>query len=237
VSYLLEARGLVAGYGELTILHGCDITVEPGRISVIVGANGAGKSTAMKAIFGLLAVNKGRVSFEGGDVTGWTPQQLVRAGIGYVPQVANVFPSLAVEENLEMGAYLAPEKVAEGLEQVYSIFPVLREKRRQAAGQLSGGQRQMVAVGRALMMGPRLLMLDEPTAGVSPKVMGDIFEIILKVNDSDVGVLMVEQNARQALAIADTGFVLSTGRNLYTDSGEKLLADPEVARSFLGGKG
>ncbi len=236
MSFLLEARGMVAGYGELTILHGCDITVEPGRISVVVGANGAGKSTAMKAIFGLLPLREGRVEFDGRDVTGFTPQQLVKAGMGYVPQVSNVFPSLSVEENLEMGAFLAPQKVAPGLERVYGIFPVLREKRRQPAGQLSGGQRQMVAVGRALMMDPRLLMLDEPTAGVSPKVMGDIFDIIEKVNESDVGVLMVEQNARQALAIADTGFVLQTGTNLYTDSGEALLADPEVVRSFLGGK-
>ncbi len=237
MSLLLEAREMVAGYGELTILHGCDITVETGRISVIVGANGAGKSTAMKAIFGLLPLTSGSVHFDGADVTGQTPQALVRAGMGYVPQVSNVFPSLAVEENLEMGAFLAPERVRDGLARVYEIFPVLHEKRRQAAGQLSGGQRQMVAVGRAMMMGPRLLMLDEPTAGVSPKVMGDIFDIIEKVNEADVGVLMVEQNARQALAIADTGFVLQTGTNLYTDSGEALLADPDVVRSFLGGKG
>lgn len=237
MTYLLEARGLVAGYGELTILHGCDVTVEPGRISVIVGANGAGKSTAMKAIFGLLPLAAGSVRFDGGDVTGLAPQELVARGMGYVPQVANVFPNLTVQENLEMGAYLAPEKTAAGLERVYGIFPVLREKRSQPAGYLSGGQRQMVAVGRALMTDPRLLMLDEPTAGVSPKVMGDIFDIILKVNETDVGVLMVEQNARQALAIADTGFVLQTGINLFTDSGEALLANPEVARSFLGGKG
>lgn len=237
MTYLLEARGLVAGYGELTILHGCDVTVGPGRISVIVGANGAGKSTVMKAIFGLLPLTAGSVRFDGGDVTGLAPQELVARGMGYVPQVANVFPTLTVRENLEMGAYLAPEKTAAGLERVYGIFPVLREKRSQPAGYLSGGQRQMVAVGRALMTDPKLLMLDEPTAGVSPKVMGDIFDIILKVNETDVGVLMVEQNARQALAIADTGFVLQTGTNLFTDSGEALLANPEVARSFLGGKG
>jgi branched-chain amino acid transport system ATP-binding protein len=237
MKYLLEARGLVAGYGELTILHGCDITVEPGCISVIVGANGAGKSTAMKAIFGLLPLRAGAVRFDGEDVTGYAPQALVKAGMGYVPQMANVFPSLSVQENLEMGAFLTPHKTAEGLDRVYDIFPVLREKRRQVAGHLSGGQRQMVAVGRAMMTEPRLLMLDEPTAGVAPKVMGDIFDIILKVNESDVGVLMVEQNARQALAIADTGFVLQTGSNLFTDSGEALLHDPEVARSFLGGKG
>ncbi|GJL83328.1 MAG: ABC transporter ATP-binding protein [marine bacterium B5-7] len=236
MKYLLEARSLVAGYGELTILNGCDITVEPGSISVIVGANGAGKSTAMKAVFGLLEVRQGSVKFEDQDVTGCTPQRLVELGMGYVPQVANVFPSLSVEENLEMGAYLAASLTEEGLDRVYSIFPILKDKRKQAAGQLSGGQRQMVAVGRAMMMKPRLLMLDEPTAGVSPKVMGDIFEIILKVNESSVGVLMVEQNARQALAIADTGFVLQTGQNLYTDTGEALLANPEVARSFLGGK-
>jgi branched-chain amino acid transport system ATP-binding protein len=234
---LLEARGLVSGYGELTILHGCDITVEPGRISVIVGANGAGKSTAMKAIFGLLPVREGSVRFKGHDVTGFSPQDLVRAGMGYVPQVANVFPSLTVQENLEMGGFLVPEKVGDGLRRVYDIFPVLKEKRNQSAGHLSGGQRQMVAVGRALMTDPQLLMLDEPTAGVSPKVMTDIFDIILAVNESNVGVLMVEQNARQALAIADTGFVLQTGTNLYTDSGEALLANAEVARSFLGAKG
>lgn len=231
---LLQASGLVGGYGELTILHGCDLRVDPGCISVIVGANGAGKSTAMKAIFGLLPLREGAVEFAGEDILGCTPQELVALGLGYVPQMANVFPTLTVEENLEMGAYLAPERVASGLERVYATFPALREKHRQPAGELSGGQRQMVAVGRALMMEPRLLMLDEPTAGLSPKVMGDIFDIILQVNEADVGVLMVEQNARQALEIADTGFVLATGRNLYTDTGEALLADPEVARSFLG---
>ncbi len=236
MSLLLEARGLVGGYGEMTILHGCDITVAHGGISVIVGPNGAGKSTAMKAIFGLLPLREGKVLFEGRDITGLTPQTLVANGLGYVPQLANVFPSLSVEENLEMGAFLAPERVARGLERVYAIFPDLEAKRRQPAGELSGGQRQMVAVGRALMMEPRLLMLDEPTAGLSPKVMGDIFNIILEVNRADVGVLMVEQNARQALAIADTGFVLATGRNLFIDSGAALLADAEVARSFLGGK-
>ncbi len=236
MSLLLEARGLVGGYGEMTILHGCDITVAHGGISVIVGPNGAGKSTAMKAIFGLLPLREGKVLFEGRDITGLTPQTLVANGLGYVPQLANVFPSLGVEENLEMGAFLAPERVARGLERVYAIFPDLEAKRRQPAGELSGGQRQMVAVGRALMMEPRLLMLDEPTAGLSPKVMGDIFNIILEVNRADVGVLMVEQNARQALAIADTGFVLATGRNLFIDSGAALLADAEVARSFLGGK-
>ncbi len=234
MSLLLEARGLVGGYGELTILHGCDLTVEAGHISVIVGPNGAGKSTAMKAIFGLLPLQEGSIVFAGRDIVGCTPQELVAMGLGYVPQLANVFPTLQVEENLEMGAFLAPEKVAGGLERVYSIFPDLRDKRRQPAGELSGGQRQMVAVGRALMMQPRLLMLDEPTAGLSPKVMDDIFDIILQVNEADVGVLMVEQNARQALEIADLGFVLATGRNLYTDTGEALLADPEVARSFLG---
>ncbi len=234
MSLLLEARGLVGGYGELTILHGCDLTVEAGRISVIVGANGAGKSTAMKAIFGLLPLREGSITFAGEDIVGRTPQELVALGMGYVPQMANVFPTLQVEENLEMGAFIAPDRVARGLERVYSIFPALQEKRRQPAGELSGGQRQMVAVGRALMMEPQLLMLDEPTAGLSPKVMRDIFDIILKVNEADVGVLMVEQNARQALEIADTGFVLGTGRNLYVDTGEALLADPEVARSFLG---
>ncbi len=236
MSVLLHAEGMVAGYGELTILHGCELTVERGRISVIVGPNGAGKSTAMKAIFGLLPLREGRVSFEGRDITGLTPQELVATGMGYVPQMANVFPTLSVEENLEMGAFLAPARVREGLAHVYDIFPALREKRRQPAGELSGGQRQMVAVGRALMMGPQLLMLDEPTAGLSPKVMGDIFDIVLKVNEADVGVLMVEQNARQALEIADTGFVLATGRNLYTDTGEALLADPDVARAFLGAR-
>ena len=234
MSLLLEARGLIGGYGELIILHGCDLTVEAGHISVIVGPNGAGKSTAMKAIFGLLPLQSGSITFAGEDIVGRTPQELVALGLGYVPQLANVFPTLQVEENLEMGAFLAPQKVAAGLERVYSIFPDLRDKRRQPAGELSGGQRQMVAVGRALMMEPRLLMLDEPTAGLSPKVMDDIFDIILQVNEADVGVLMVQQNARQALEIADLGFVLATGRNLYTDTGEALLADPEVARSFLG---
>ncbi|WP_374372840.1 ABC transporter ATP-binding protein [Dongia sp.] len=232
---LLEASGLVGGYGGMDILNGVDLNVDTPEIVVIIGANGAGKSTAMKALFGLVALRSGKVVFDGAEVTGQMPNQLVARGMGYVPQERNVFRNLTVRENLEMGAFLKPASQARMLEQVFALFPVLMEKARQPAGELSGGQRQMVAVGRALMAEPKLLMLDEPTAGLSPLVMAQIFERIVAVNAAGIGILLVEQNARQALSIAHRGYVLATGRNRFTGSADALLANPDIGQSFLGG--
>jgi branched-chain amino acid transport system ATP-binding protein len=232
---LLSVETLVAGYGAVDILNGINLSVDPGKIAVIVGPNGAGKSTAMKAIFGLAQIRSGRVLFDGADVTGVAADKLVAGGIAYVPQERNVFRTLSVRENLEMGAFLKPGDIARRIEAVLELFPPLREKLRQVAGELSGGQRQMVAMGRALMLEPKLLMLDEPTAGLSPLYMDQIFDRIVAVNRSGVGVLLVEQNAKQALSIGHVGYVLATGRNRFTDSTDKLLANREVAESFLGG--
>ena len=232
----LKAHKITGGYGSgPDILHACDISVGEGEIAVIVGPNGAGKSTAMKAIFGMLDVREGSVLLDGVDISNFSTQDRVRAGMGFVPQNQNIFTSMTVEENLEMGAFIRKDDFSDTLEQVFELFPVLKEKRRQAAGELSGGQRQQVAVGRALMTQPKILMLDEPTAGVSPIVMDELFDRIIEVSRTGIPILMVEQNARQALGIADTGFVMVQGRNAYTGSGEELLADPEVRKSFLGG--
>ncbi|SPH17859.1 High-affinity branched-chain amino acid transport ATP-binding protein LivF [Defluviimonas aquaemixtae] len=231
----LAAENMTGGYGAADILLDCTLTVEKGQIAVIVGPNGAGKSTAMKAVFGMLNLRKGKVRLDGEDITDLSPQDRVAKGMGFVPQVNNVFPSMSVEENLEMGAFIRRDDFRRTMEQVFDLFPILKEKRRQAAGELSGGQRQQVAVGRALMTKPKLLMLDEPTAGVSPIVMDELFDRIIEVARTGISILMVEQNARQALAIADMGYVLVQGANRYTDTGEALLADPEVRRSFLGG--
>jgi branched-chain amino acid transport system ATP-binding protein len=231
----LSATGMTGGYGGVDIIHGCDIAVERGEIAVVVGPNGAGKSTAMKAVFGMLALRAGSVVFDGRDITRLAPQERVRQGMGFVPQNRNVFVSLTVEENLEMGAFIRDDDISATKEQVFELFPVLAEKRNQPAGELSGGQRQQVAVGRALMTQPKLLMLDEPTAGVSPVVMDDLFDRIVEIARTGIAILMVEQNARQALEIADHGFVLVQGRNRFTDTGEALLANEEVRRSFLGG--
>ncbi len=232
---VLDATGLVGGYGGMDILHGVDIAVMPGEITVVIGPNGAGKSTVMKAVFGMVSLRAGHVGFLGRDVTGAAPEALVRQGMAYVPQSRNVFPNLSVEENLEMGAFVRRDPIAGTLSQVYGLFPILADKRRQPAGELSGGQRQMVAIGRALMVEPRLLLLDEPTAGLSPRVMDEVFERVQAINDAGVAVMMVEQNARQALAIAHRGYVLATGRNRHTGTGAELLAQPEVAEAFLGG--
>ena len=232
----LKAQKITGGYGSgPDILHACDISVGKGEIAVIVGPNGAGKSTAMKAIFGMLDVREGSVLLDGVDISNFSTQDRVRAGMGFVPQNQNIFTSMTVEENLEMGAFIRKDDFSDTLEQVFELFPVLKEKRRQAAGELSGGQRQQVAVGRALMTQPKILMLDEPTAGVSPIVMDELFDRIIEVSRTGIPILMVEQNARQALGIADTGFVMVQGRNAYTGSGKELLADPEVRKSFLGG--
>jgi len=232
----LIGDAVTGGYGRgPDILHECTISVNPGEIAVIVGPNGAGKSTAMKAIFGMLNVRSGAVRLAGEDITALSPLDRVIKGMGFVPQVRIIFPSMTVEENLEMGAFIRKDDIRETMEQVYHLFPILKDKRRQAAGELSGGQRQQVAVGRALMTKPKLLMLDEPTAGVSPIVMDELFDRIIEVSRTGIPILMVEQNARQALEIADRGSVLVQGRNVHTGTGKELLNDPEVRRSFLGG--
>ena len=231
----LVGQNMVCGYGGADILHGCTVGVDLGEIAVVVGPNGAGKSTAMKAMFGMLALKEGQVLLEGEDITGLKPQERVLRGMGFVPQNHNVFTGMTVEENLEMGAFIRRDDIAATMEQVYGLFPILKEKRKQPAGELSGGQRQQVAVGRALMTQPKILMLDEPTAGVSPIVMDELFDRIIEVAQTGIAILMVEQNAKQALNIADRGFVLVQGRNAYTDTGAALMADPEVRRAFLGG--
>jgi branched-chain amino acid transport system ATP-binding protein len=234
MSFLI-GENMTGGYGGADILHSCTIAVEKGEIAVIVGPNGAGKSTAMKAMFGMLGLREGQVRLGDKDITKLSPQDRVVAGMGFVPQTSNVFVTMTVQENLEMGAYIRKDDFSDTMAQVFDLFPILKEKRRQPAGELSGGQRQQVAVGRALMTQPSVLMLDEPTAGVSPIVMDELFDRILDVAATGIAVMMVEQNARQALAIADRGYVLVQGRNRFTDTGEALLANPEVRASFLGG--
>ncbi len=231
----LIGENMTGGYGAADILHSCTIAVEKGEIAVIVGPNGAGKSTAMKAVFGMLKLRGGAVKLQGEDITALSPQARVAKGMGFVPQTHNIFTSMTVEENLEMGAFIRNDDFRDTMAQVYDLFPILKQKRLQPAGELSGGQRQQVAVGRALMTRPSVLMLDEPTAGVSPIVMDELFDRIIEVARTGISILMVEQNARQALEIADKGYVLVQGANRFTDTGQALMADPEVRRSFLGG--
>ena len=226
---------MFGGYGAADILQDCTIAIDKGEVVVVVGPNGAGKSTAMKALFGMLNLRKGSVFFNGEEITSMLPQERVRLGMGFVPQNSNVFTSMTVEENLEMGAFIRRDDHSESIAQVFRLFPALEEKRSQPAGELSGGQRQQVAVGRALMTNPDVLMLDEPTAGVSPIVMDELFDRILEVAKTGIAVIMVEQNARQALEIADRGYVLVQGQNRYSDTGAALLADQNVRKAFLGG--
>ena len=234
MSFLI-GESMTCGYGGADILHSCTVGVDPGEIAVVVGPNGAGKSTAMKAMFGMLDLREGRVMLDGSDISALAPQERVLHGMGFVPQNNNVFTSMTVEENLEMGAFIRRDDIADTMAQVYDLFPVLRDKRLQPAGELSGGQRQQVAVARALMTQPKILMLDEPTAGVSPIVMDELFDRIIEVARTGIAILMVEQNAKQALNIADKGFVLVQGRNAYADTGAALMANAEVRRAFLGG--
>lgn len=232
---LLNVTGLRAGYGATAVLDDLALHVAHDEIVALIGPNGAGKSSAMKAVFGMLDIHAGRIEFDGDDITGWSPDRIVRRGICFVPQVDNVFREMSVHDNLEMGAFLRRDDLTAAFERVYTLFPDLHAKRRAPAGALSGGQRQMVAMGRALMLEPRLLLLDEPTAGLSPRYMEQIFNIVRSVRDAGVAVLLVEQHAKQALALCDRGYVLTTGSNRHEGRGRELLANPEVAHLFLGG--
>jgi len=232
---LLEVEGLSAGYGDLQVLTDVDMHVEAGEYVTIVGPNGAGKSTVMKSVFGLTDRMGGTITFDGTDITAMDPEEIIHEGVGYVPQTDNVFPPLSVRENLEMGAYILDEVPEDTLEEVYDRFPVLRERAGQKAGTLSGGQRQMLAMGRALMLDPELLLLDEPSAGLAPDLVDEMFERVDRIVESGTAVLMVEQNAKAALGHCDRGYVLVNGENRYVDTGEALLADEQVRRDFLGG--
>ena len=235
MSDFFYCENLIGGYGGENILNDCSVSVNKGEISVIVGPNGAGKSTAMKAMLGMLKLNQGKVFLDGKDISNFSPQDRVASGISFVPQTMNIFNELTVRENLEMGAYLREDDLDETFEEMYSLFPILHEKKEQMAGELSGGQRQQVAVGRALMTKPNVLMLDEPTAGVSPVVMDELFDKIIDIKKIGVAIIIVEQNAKQALNIADFGYVLVAGKNKFTGKGSELLNDAEVRKAFLGG--
>ena len=232
---LLDVREIICGYENTIIVDGCNFSVKKGDIACIVGPNGAGKSTAMKAIFGLIPIKSGQVIFNNEDITSLNPQERVIKGMSFVPQNNNIFQEMSVEENLEMGAFIHQSSMRENLKNVYNLFPILNEKKSQVAGELSGGQRQQLAVGRALMTNPVLLMLDEPSAGVSPIVMKDLFTKLKAISKMGTSILVVEQNAKQALEISNLGFVLQNGKNKYSDSGKALLQNPDVRVSFLGG--
>ena len=231
----LEGKNLVASYGVVPILHECSVEVEKGELAVIVGPNGAGKSTVMRVLLGMLEATSGSVTLDGKDISMLSTQDRISHGLAFVPQTKNVFPSMTVEENLQMGGFIRQDDINKTIEEVYALFPILYDKRKQLAEQLSGGQRQQVAFGRAMMTKPSIMLLDEPTAGVSPIVMDELFDHIIKVKRTNVAILMVEQNAKQALNISDRGYVLVTGENKYNGTGKELLNDPRVRSSFLGG--
>ncbi len=233
---ILQAENITAGYTtEVNILYDVGIRLTSGQIVSVIGPNGAGKSTLLKTIFGILKPTNGKISLKDEDITGLKPDKVANKGISYVPQVDNVFPSLTIQENLEMGAFIRDDDYSQRLNEIYELFPILGDRRKQKAGQLSGGQRQMVAMGRALMVDPQVLLLDEPSAGLSPKLVEMIFEKIRAINKTGVSMIIVEQNAREALKMADHGYVLAMGRNVLDDTGDALLANKEVGRLYLGG--
>lgn len=232
---LLEVKQVHSGYGGMEVLHGISVYANPGELVTVIGPNGAGKSTLLKTIFGLLKPTKGSVLLDGQDITSEPPHRIVRLGMCYVPQVDNVFPSLTVQENLEMGAFIVKGSLSERLDRVYALFPVLRKRRGQRVGKMSGGERQMVAMGRALMLDPKILLLDEPTAALAPNLVDMVLGSVLSIRELGVVIFMVEQNAKQSLAISDRGYVLVDGQNRYEGPGKQLLADEEIGRLFLGG--
>jgi ABC-type branched-subunit amino acid transport system ATPase component len=233
---ILKADNITAGYtSEVNILSDVNLRLQSGQIVTVIGPNGAGKSTLLKTIFGILKPSNGKISLKEEDITGLKPDKVAQKGISYVPQVDNIFPSLTIQENLEMGAFIRDDDYSPRLNEIYELFPILGERKKQKAGQLSGGQRQMVAMGRALMVDPQVLLLDEPSAGLSPKLVDMIFEKITDINKTGVAMIIVEQNAREALKMADHGYVLAMGRNVLDDSGDALLANEEIGRLYLGG--